>query len=347
MEQREIDKLIKCKDLQEPEHQPILVETHISWVILAGNYAYKIKKPVKFSFLDFSTLEKRGYYCDREVLLNKRLAAEMYLRTIPIFKRDREISFSNQDGVLIDYAVLMMRMDTNMEMDKLLLNDQISEVAIEKLAIKIAEFHRQAKVIDHHSPIESLKNRFNDIEDIAANVLHHLGDTFTSIIQESVKISNYFLDKYQDIFAERTLNGFVRDVHGDLHTGNIFLYPDPVVFDCIEFNDELRQMDVLDEIAFLCMDLDAYSRSDLSEYFYKKYVHYSGIKENNKARLLFDYYKFYRANVRAKVYMLNAGKTKNQLLMEQQIIPATRYLNLLGKYMVNLAVLNDRNHQEG
>jgi len=347
MEQQEIDELIKCKDFQEPNHEPILIQTHISWIILAGNYAYKIKKPVKFTFLDFSTLEKRDYYCHQEVLLNKRLAAEMYLRTIPIFKVTGGFSISHHEGVLIDYAVLMKRMDTRLEMDKLLLNAQISEAALEKLAAKIAEFHRQAKVITAKSTLESLKSRFNDIEGIAANVLHHLGDSYTTIIQESIKISNYFLEKYQDHFAERTLNGFVRDVHGDLHTGNIFLYPDPVVFDCIEFNDELRQMDVLDEIAFLCMDLDSYSRSDLSEYFYRKYLYYSGIEESKKTRSLFDYYKFYRANVRAKVYMLNAGKTKDGVLLEQQLAPAERYLNLLGKYMGNLGCLNDRNHQEG
>jgi aminoglycoside phosphotransferase family enzyme len=332
MKKEEIEQLIRCEHFMDEHSKPILVETHISWVILAGQYAYKIKKPVRFSFLDFSSLKKRKYYCERELILNKRLAEQMYLSVIPIFKKGIDISL-NQDGAVIDYAVLMKRMDAALEMDKLLIAGKVNEQAIEKLAAKIAAFHRSATVITNKTGIDTLKKRFNDLEAVLPFVQHHPGNNFSGIIRGAVKKSDAFLNKYQSYITERATQGYIRDGHGDLHSGNIFLYQDPVVFDCIEFNDEMRQIDILDEIAFLCMDLDAYGRRDLSRHFYQNYLEYSGINETENSALLFHYYKCYRANIRAKINLLNAIEATGEAILNQKTKAASNYLSLLENYL--------------
>ena len=339
MKQQDIDQLMHCKELQESNGKLSLIQTHISWVILTEKHAFKIKKPVNFIFLDFSTLEKRKHYCEREVELNKRLADDMYLRSVPIYKKNDSYSFIKQEGEIIEYAVLMNRMDTSREMDKLLLTEQVTEREIEKLAKKVADFHRQSTVIKKAIAINSIKTRFNDIEEVLKLVISPVAETFAPVMREAIEISNNFLDKHQLYIKERALNGFVRDVHGDLHMGNIFLYDEPVIFDCIEFNDELREMDILDEIAFLGMDLDAYGRNDLSEHLYKKYLQYSGNEESVQTALLFRYFKYYRANIRAKVYLLNALEMSDPKLYQEKIKSAERYINLIKQYSLEFKQL--------
>ncbi|MEJ5961866.1 hypothetical protein [Pedobacter immunditicola] len=332
MKQQDIDQLMNCKELQEGNSKLSLIQTHISWVILTEKHAYKIKKPVDFKFLDFSTLEKRKHFCKREVELNKRLAGDMYLRSIPIYKKNDKYSFINQEGEIVDYAVLMTRMDTSREMDKLLLNNQVTDREIEKLAKKIAEFHQESTIIKKAIDIDAIKSRFNDIENVLKLIISPLAETFHHVINDAIEISNLFLEKHHLYIQERAVNGFVRDVHGDLHMGNIFLYDEPVIFDCIEFNDQLREMDILDEIAFLGMDLDAYGRNDLSEHFHKFYHQYSGNKESIETALIFKYFKYYRANIRAKVYLLNALEMSDPMLYEEKIKSAERYINLIKQY---------------
>jgi len=332
MTQLEIDNLMNCKELQEGNGQLSLIQTHISWVILTEKHAYKIKKPVDFIFLNFSTLERRKYYCEREVELNKRLASEMYLRYIPIYKKNDTYSFVKQEGEIIEYAILMKRMDTSKEMDKLLLNNQVTERDIDKLAKKIADFHHKSNLIKKAIDINAIKTRFNDIEEVLKLVISPHAETFYDVLRDAIKKSNHFLDTHQLFINDRAKNGFVRDLHGDLHMGNIFLYEDPVIFDCIEFNDQLREIDILDEIAFLSMDLDAYGRNDLSEHFYKIYLQYSGNKESTETALLYRYFKYYRANIRAKVYLLNALEMSDPTLYQEKIKSADRYISLIKKY---------------
>jgi aminoglycoside phosphotransferase family enzyme len=336
MKSEEIEQLMCGESFREEHDAASLIETHISWVILTNQYAYKIKKPVQFSFLDFSTLEKRKYYCEREVFLNKRLTDQMYLGTIPVFKRGNSFSLNSQDGEVIDYAVFMRRMDTAKEMDKLLLAHKVNKQTIKGLAVKISEFHRQATIIKKKTEINILKERFNDLGIVQAFARDHLGDHYAGVIGQSVKQSGLFLDKYQYAINERISKGCTRDLHGDLHTGNIFLYKDPVIFDCIEFNDELRQIDILDEIAFLCMDLEAYDRKDLSRLLYQNYLMYSGIREDKEAGLLFHYYKCYRANVRAKINLFYAVNTDDRIMFDRKIQTGIRYLALLNGYLAKL-----------
>ena len=334
MKKEEVEQLIDTERLRDQRGKAGLVETHISWVILTDQYAYKIKKPVRFSFLDFSTLKKRKFYCEREVTLNSRLTDQMYLDVIPVFKKEDNFSLNTGNGKVADYAVLMKRMDSVLEMDKLLLAHKVNEQSIGKLAAKIARFHKHATVITSKTGINTLKKRFNDLQMVMPVVRKHLGNDFAVIIQDSIRTSDDFLDKYQSYIPGRAVKGYTRDGHGDLHSGNIFLYPDPVVFDCIEFNDEMRQIDILDEIAFLCMDLDAYQQIDLSDQFYNNYLECAKIKETEKLKILFHYYKCYRANIRAKINILNAVEETDYNAFNQKISAARNYLLLLKSYLL-------------
>lgn len=336
MKRNEIEQLRECESFRGQREKSALIETHISWVIMTDQHAYKIKKPVKATFLDFSSLEKRKYYCEQEVILNKRLAPQMYLNVVPIFGRGNTVSLNQQDGEVIDYAVLMKRMDTAKEMDKLLKENKVNRPMIKKLAAKISAFHLQATVIKKKSQIDNQQEWFNDLSTVQPFVRENLGDHYAAIIQQAIEKSDKFLNNYKAYLAERSLQGYVRDLHGDLHTSNIFLYEDPVIFDCIEFSDELRQIDVLDEIAFLCMDLEAYGRPDLSAYFHQNYLQYSEMQLTKEARLLFNYYKCHRANIRAKVHALYAAETADKTILIQRLQAVSTYLDALENCMVEL-----------
>ena len=241
------------------EGRPELIETHISFVILAGEFAYKIKKPVKFSFLDFSTLQKREECCRRELQLNRRLASEIYLDVVPVCKNGEAFFVCEAEteiGTAVDYAVKMKRLDANLEMDRMLSKGRINSEYLKVLARKIADFHRGAAVIRATSQ-SNPSNYKADFEDILVQTPvfeRLLGSTAKERLEKVVEASAHYLETHADLIQQRLLDGCIRDLHGDLHSRNIFAYPDPVVFDCIEFNDHFRQFDVFNEVAFLCME---------------------------------------------------------------------------------------------
>ncbi len=282
------------------------IETHISWIVLTDHYAFKVKRPVKFSFLDFSTIEKRKFYCLQEVDLNKRLAPDMYIGVIPITKSLSAKKSDNNEDIL-DYAVQMKRMDNDKEMHKLLKNNKVKKRQLRKLSEKIAQFHNNTQEIKSAFNTAGMIDEFKDI----SNVLD--GDTknqlipadYKKIVWQCIDQSKNYLNENRSFLNERIINGFQRDCHGDLNATNIFLYDDPVIFDCIEFNEEFRYIDVLNEIAFLCVDLDFYGRKDFSDLFVKTYAQAFEIKENEIPLALFNFYKCYRANIRAKVTLIS------------------------------------------
>ena len=335
MDPLQIKKLLKTGCFPDNQAGPILKETHISWVILTSKYAYKIKKPLHYSFLDFSTLEKRKYFCEREVELNRRLAAKMYLKTIPIFMNGDTISLNNEDGKIIDYAVLMNRMDSSKEMKYMLQRNEVSTGSIEKLAKQLAAFHESASIVKNKFDIHDFQQKYNDIKTVNSYISEHYKDIYSNIIIDVIKKSDEFLNTQRSYFQYRSTHGFIRDIHGDLHSGNIFLYEEPVIFDCIEFNDDFRQIDVLDEIAFFCMDMEANNRNDLSKLFYENYLVYSKMNETQESRMLFNYYKSYRANVRAKINTLNAMQSSDEELDLKKREDIERYFKLLKSYLEN------------
>ena len=309
-----------------------LIETHISWVILHDGFVYKIKKPVHYSFLDFSSIKKRRHFCTREIILNKRLAENIYLDVQPVRDKRHDFAIGGKSGTVIDYTVRMNRVEKEKQMDKMLAKNTVTNTHIKKLAEKIASFHTTTKIINKKK-VEHLQKDFNDLGNEKAYLSIHLGSKYNSLINHALETSDSFLCKNKILLQRRLQNGFFRDCHGDLHSRNIFLLPEPVPFDCIEFNDEFRQIDVLNEIAFLCMDLDAFGRRDLSELFVHYYNQFFPVMKTADENNLFIYYKSYRANIRAKVNSLRARSSQNDHDKKKALVLAKKYLHLMNGYI--------------
>lgn len=309
-----------------------LIETHISWVIMSGKYVYKIKKPLKYSFLDFSTLELRKHFCEREIELNKRLTENIYVDVQPVRESKGYLSIGREEDTIIDFAVRMKKQDRSKQMNVLLSNNKVTMPDIRRLAEKIAFFHKEAKVI-FEKDLQSLQLEFNDLGSQKEFLSNTLDADISNAISSAIKTSDAFLKNNEHLLAARLKSGFYRDCHGDLHTRNIFLLPSPQPFDCIEFNDDFRQIDVLSEVAFLCMDLDAFGRHDLSDYFISSYNSIFQIITTGQERNLFMYYKSYRANVRAKVNSLRAKSAAEPGEKYKALSEVKKYLALMERYL--------------
>ncbi len=312
-----------------------LVETHISYVILGRSFAYKFKKEIIYSFLDFSTLQKRKYYCERELMLNNRLTKGMYLKVVPVRQQKSEISIDGTEGKVIDYAIKMKRMQDAKQMHLMLEKNHVTLQHIKALAVLIRNFHDRTEVIHRKFNQDHFSSRFNDILSVSDFVKTSLGGEQVKIIEKAVRISDQFLELHNDLFVQRVESGCIRDCHGDLHSRNIFLYAQPIIFDCIEFNDEFRQIDVLDELAFFCMDLEAEGFYTLSKAFTECYFAKKKNEFGKREHLLFTYYKCYRTNVRAKVNALRALKAEGEEL-KKNLADVEKYLALMDKYLAEL-----------
>ncbi|MFQ6124706.1 MAG: phosphotransferase [Candidatus Heimdallarchaeota archaeon] len=293
-----VEALMKPETYDETVRKIELVQTHISFVFLAGDYVYKVKKPVNFGFLDFTTLEKRKFFCGRELELNRRLAGDMYLEVVPINRSDNQIKIKGQ-GETIEYAVKMRRIPEDTMMSGLLEQNQVDNGLIDELAKKIAEFHAKAEtgeLINNFGSLETIKFNWDENFD---QTYDFIGRTINSsqfdLIHQKIQT---FLKENQPLFRTRIEDGRIRDCHGDLHSGNIFIADRIYIFDCIEFNQRFRYSDVTADVAFLAMDLDFRNRRDLSTYFVDRYVEYS---QDRTLLMLLHFYKCYRAYVRGKV----------------------------------------------
>jgi len=308
-----------------------LIHTHISWVILSDQFAFKIKRPISLGFLDFSDLEKRKFFCERELLLNSRFS-DIYLDVLPVYQLKDAWVIGGSEGRLCDYVVRMKRMDNAKEMDKLLLKDQVTREDIEHLAEKIAEFHKGAEIISAPFDLELAKNSFNGILIVQGWLEDNLGNSYQQLVKELIDYSNLFLERNASLFQRRIDSGFKRNLHGDLHSKNIFLYKEPVLFDCIEFNDAFREIDLLSELAFLCMDLEAYGKKGLSLLFLAHYLNQIPCLRGRDDWKIFHYYKVYRASVRVMVCALQAQEQGSSKGLKNEIL---RYLKLLQLYSRN------------
>jgi len=332
MTKEQIDKLRLEGEFPENSNTPELIETHISWVFVCDRFVYKIKKPIQYSFLDFSTMEKRKYYCNREIELNRRLTDDIYIDVQPIKEKSYKVFIGEGEGEIIDYAVRMRKLDRKLQMDSLLLNNKVTHSDIFNLAEKIATFHKNAGVI-YQKDFLDVRKMFNDLEAERDYLGNHLNTDSSRIISHAIDISNKFIEANKGLLANRLKIGFFRDCHGDLHSRNIFLLPSPQPFDCIEFNDDYRQIDVLNEVAFLCMDLDAFSRQDLSDLFLKFYNKLFPCMITKEDYRLFVFYKSYRSNIRAKVNSLRARGTKKDVERSLFLVEADKYLHLMSGYI--------------
>lgn len=292
-----------------------LIETHISWVILTPDFAFKFKKPVQLGFLDFSSLEQRRFYCEEEVRLNRRLAPDMYLGVLPLRAWQGQWHLgATAPGEVIDYAVHMRRMDEQRQMDVLLQQSAVTTQQIRQLAALLAQFHLKNTCI--HPNEQDIALTFDDFDhlfQLQAEIRATLGDDAWNRLQSwETKVAR-FIERRLPRLRERARAGFWVDGHGDLHTRNIFLLPEgPLVFDCIEFNPHFRQLDVLSELAFLCMDLEYHEHPALSDAFLDAYRRHWSIMPAPEDEALFLYFKAYRANVRLKVALLQAREHETE-----------------------------------
>lgn len=282
-----------------------LVQTHISYVLLTENIVYKWKKPVDFGFVDFTTLAKRKRYCDRELVLNRRLCPEIYLETVWV-SRYRGGYRLQGGGETVEYGVKMKRMAETGMMDLLLAKNKLSAEHLEMIIGKLVPFYRQADT----SEAVRLHGR---VAAVANNVLGNFKQTqqfvgTAELPRERFEVLQAYMKsvlRNDSLFAERMDTGRIRDGHGDLHSGNICFHDRQTVyiFDCIEFNDSLRCIDVCADLAFLAMDLDYHGLPELGEMFIARFVVLSG---DEKLHDLLNFYKCYRACVRGKVNLLAA-----------------------------------------
>lgn len=275
-----------------------LVETHISYVFLAGPYAYKVKKPVNFGFLDYSTLEKRRHFCEQEVRLNRDLCPGTYLGVVPVVETDGGFRVGGP-GEPVEYAVLMRRLPANRMLDRLVRRGRVDGEVVVRLARRLAAFHAgsgRGPEIDRFGQPEVV--RFNWEENFAQTA-PYVGKTIPRRWYEGIRrYVEDFLRDSAEIFLKRVAEGRIRDCHGDLRAESVCVEDGICIFDRIEFNDRFRYGDVASEVAFLVMDLDALGRPDLGYVFAESYIEASGDRE---LRRLLPFYQCYRAYVRGKV----------------------------------------------
>lgn len=323
-DQNLIQKLLNPQAHKNPVKNLNLIETHISWVILTGDFVYKIKKPVDFEFLNYTTLEKRKFYCEEEIRLNQMLAPELYLGVVPITGTN-ENPMIEGEGPILDYALKMREFSQDALFSKLLNENKLTPELIDETAKMIAQFHEKI-------PAASADSVFGTPEHVHAPVIQNFDQIRPMLndaqdlqqLQQLQEWSDEQFKRYKAIFAQRKANGFIRECHGDIHLGNIILLNNqPKLFDAIEFNDDFRWTDTIADIAFLAMDLCDHQQHAYAQRLLNTYFNTTGDYEG---LLILPYYAAYRAIVRAKVslFRIFSGVTA-----EEEMAIRKKYRNLM------------------
>jgi hypothetical protein len=307
-----------------------LVQTHISFVLIAGEYAYKVKKPVDFGFLNFTTLEQREHFCQQELLLNRRLCPTLYLDVLPITQTEESFSLSGA-GKTVEFCLKMARMPEDKMMAKVIQAGELGAKKLDEIVAILVGFYNKAE------GGEAIQD-FGTAKSVAVNVLENFDQTETFIGCEALSrkqfdsITSYAKDflKQESLFNERVAAGKIRDCHGDLYSANICLADQVYIFDCIEFNERFRYCDVASDVAFLAMDLDYQQLEYLSDYFIDRFIEASNDPDLKK---MLNFYKCYRAYVRGKIGLFTAhspevDEATKSLCLEQ----AKKYFLLAERY---------------
>ena len=332
--------------LQNPARYPhpaeaiTLLETHISYVLLSGHFAYKIKKAVNLGFLDFSSLERRRFYCEEELRLNRRLAPELYLAVVPISGTPDEPQLGDGEiragrALPIEYAVKMLEFPQAALLDQRLFAGALLPAEIDALAERIAEVHTQ---IARTGPGDDYGLPAAVWAPMAQNFAQlHQGPNTPIDIALLDTLESWSRDEYarlKTLLAARQSNGFVRECHGDLHLGNIaLLHGTPQLFDCIEFSPDLRWIDVINEVSFLIIDLEERGNPGYAYRFLNHYLESTGDYAGLRA---LPFYLVYRALVRAKVAGIRAAQedltaAREQTAIRTQYLVCARRASLPGK----------------
>ncbi len=295
--------LLRADAYDHPTDEITLVETHISWVILTGRFAYKLKKPVEFDFVDYSTAERREHFCHEELRLGRRFAPDIYLDVVAV-TGPAESPKIGGIGKVIEHAVKMRQFSEDTLFSKLIKTGQLKPSHIDRLAIEIAAFHDKADVAPPDSP-------FGTPDAILAAARHNFETLLNCHLppghgDEIRRLSHWTEERFlqlADCFETRLRDGFVRECHGDLHLRNIILGAggDALLFDGIEFNESFRWIDLINEVAFCAMDLADRGRPDLARRLLNAYLEHTGDYSGLKVA---HFYIVYRAMVRAKVAAL-------------------------------------------
>lgn len=306
-----IQALLAPQRYPDPASHVELVETHISWVLLAGAFAYKIKKPVTLPFLDFSTLMLRKTYCETELRLNRRFAPALYLGVVAISGTPENPQLEG-DGPPIEFAVKMRRFDESTRLDRLCARGALMPEHLSQLAQTLVAFHRDAAI----APVES---NFGAPAEILAPAVENFADLhallpglpWQSRLDDLAAWSRVEFQRLQPLFAARKAAGRVRECHGDLHLANLALIDGCVTpFDCIEFNEDFRWIDVASEIAFTYVDLLDHRQPGLADWLVNEWLSDSG---DFDAVPLLRFYAAYRALVRAKVAAIRAAQEQGDM----------------------------------
>ena len=314
------------------------IQTHISSVFLTGKFAYKIKKSVDFGFLDFSTLEKRKYFCEEELRLNKRLSPDLYLEVVPISLVNKDkVKVSNTDNI-IEYAVKMKQFPQDYIMSELLNSRQVDRYEIDQIINTLVDFYKKQKVTDEIRSYgkkiaveRNIKENFQQTESF-------IDLTIPKTQYQKIKYYNQvFFDKSDNLFDERIKSDYIKSCHGDLHSGNIVIWNDEIyIFDCIEFNKRFQYIDIASDIGFLAMDLDVKNHPFLSSYLINQYrkINYDPTFLN-----ILNFYKSYRAYVRGKVQGFQLNDDHIPKRQKETIIDSIETYFSLAEYYISLSYL--------
>jgi aminoglycoside phosphotransferase family enzyme/predicted kinase len=299
-------------------HRPAdvtVVQSHISYVLLAGNEVYKVKKPVRFSFLDFSSLAKRRHFCHEEVRLNRRLAGDVYRGVLAICKEGDRYRLGPEDSSgAVEYVVHMRRLPNERMLDRLLDDTQVTYEMIDQLAARLADFHRRAASGPEITANGDPTAIWQVLEDNYSNARPFRGVTIAAADDDAIQdFARTFLQRHESLLRRRQTGHRIRDCHGDLHSEHICYSDGLVIYDCIEFNPRFRYCDVASDIAFLAMDLDYHEQPALAAHLVLRYATYAGDPDLHR---LLPLYQSYRAYVRGKVDSLKS--------VEEEVAPSER-----------------------
>jgi uncharacterized protein len=315
-------------------HRPLEVrsiQTHISWVFIASPFVFKVKKPVNLGFLDFSTLEKRHHFCQRELELNRRLCPQTYLGVIPIYKSGANFSFA-AEGEIAEYSLKMQELPHGWFLRELLAKGLAGEIEINRVIACLQRFYESETTgpeIEQWGKAENLKI---STDENFAQTEQFIGKTISRLALEAIRhFTNNFYAANQTLFLERIQQHRIRDCHGDLHLDHVHITPEATtIFDCIEFNDRFRFIDIANDLAFLAMDFDFEREHKLGDIFLR-----NAAREFSDPGILnlADFYKCYRAIVRGKVESIQVI-AEDPAPRVNHAKRATRYFHLALRYAV-------------
>lgn len=324
--------LLKSEAYPEPTHSVEMLQTHISWIFLTDSHAYKVKKPVDFGFLNFTTIDRRRFYCNEEVRLNRRLCPDTYEGVVELRETADGAAFHGE-GRVIDYAVRMKRLPAERMLDRLVENNGVAADEMREVARVIADFHQAAASSPAISELGRLERIMLNWQENFEQMAPFEETTLSAEERELIRgWGTSFARENADLFCRRVDEGFIRECDGDIHLENICLTDGKVcIFDCIEFNERFRNCDTAADVAFLLMDLDFHGRPDLAGEVIAAYLERSG---DTGMTPLLDFYKIYRAFIRGKVVslrMIDAGIDQQE--RERARAKAVRYFRLARGYI--------------